>query len=205
MHCVWTHYGEGVHAQVPSRWLGTVSAIVNLKEDINDNSRVCSKHFMYGDASNLPMLYFGRKFASPKKPEGVRAKWALKRHVTTLTESSCKRSRSQLSSGNSSRPVTPALSDSYDEDKMSEEALSVCVSSRLVTTVCTTKMWEMGLTLPCQLVLMHYKLKLNNLRQLKQAKKLSHGVLVVSPMTMNLSSSTQISYRICSNIGATKK
>ena len=53
------------------QWLSAL----NLKdEDINDNSRLCSQHFMYGGVSNLPTLHLGRKFASPKKLEGVQAK-----------------------------------------------------------------------------------------------------------------------------------
>ena len=84
------------------QWLSAL----NLKEDINDNSRLCSRHFMYGNVSNLPTLHLGQKFASPKKPEGERAKWALKRRTTTLAVSTPKCSRSQLSSGSSSRPVT---------------------------------------------------------------------------------------------------
>ena len=51
--------------------------------------------------------------------------------MTTLTESSSKRSRSQLSSGSSFRPVAPALSDSYDEDKMSEEPLTASIGEQL--------------------------------------------------------------------------
>ena len=49
--------------------------------------------------------------------KGVRAKCALKCHTTTLVKRTSKRSISQLSSGSSSRPVTPAVSDSCDEDK----------------------------------------------------------------------------------------
>ena len=86
---------------------------------------------MYGDVSNLPTLHLGRKFASPKKPESVRAKRALKRHMTTLIESTSKRSKSQHFSGSSSCPVTPAVSDSCDEDKMSEEPLSVSIGEQL--------------------------------------------------------------------------
>ena len=63
---------------------------------------------------------------SPKKPEGVRTKQALKRRMTTLAESTSKHSRSWLSSG-SSHPVTPALSD---EDKISEP-LSLSISEQL--------------------------------------------------------------------------
>jgi hypothetical protein len=86
---------------------------------------------MYGDVSNLPTLHLGQKFASPKKSEGVRAKCALKRHTTTLVNRTSKRSKSQMSSGSSSHPVTPTVSDSCDEDKMSEEPLSVSIGEQL--------------------------------------------------------------------------
>ena len=139
MYCVWTHTkGKGQKVSMHrfpaagqirrQQWLSAL----NLKEeDFNDNSRVCSRHFMYGDVSNLPTLHLGWKYASPKKPEGVWTKRALKRHTTTLVESKFKRSKSQLSSGSSSCPVTPALSDSYDEDIMSEEPLSVSIGEQL--------------------------------------------------------------------------
>ncbi len=56
------------------------------EEDINEPSRVCSKHFLHGDSSNLPVLDLGKRFASPKKYDTCRGSRALKRASMRLSQ-----------------------------------------------------------------------------------------------------------------------
>ena len=57
------------------RWL---EALDLLEEDLKDFHRVCSRHFLDGDATKDPQLNLGKQFASPKKRWTSRAKRAQK-------------------------------------------------------------------------------------------------------------------------------
>ena len=53
---------------------------LNLTEsDITDHTRICSRHFLHGNSSNVPSFDLGRWFASPKKISSERSARALKR------------------------------------------------------------------------------------------------------------------------------
>ena len=53
---------------------------LNLTEsDITDHTRICSRHFLHGNSSNVPSFDLGRRFASPKKISSERSARALKR------------------------------------------------------------------------------------------------------------------------------
>ena len=60
------------------RWL---EALGLVEEDLKDFHRVCSRHFLDGDATKDPQLNLGKRFASPKKRWTSRAKRAQKRNV----------------------------------------------------------------------------------------------------------------------------
>lgn len=47
--------------------------------DVNEQTRICSRHFLHGDSSNIPVLDLGKCFASPKKVDTDRKRRALKR------------------------------------------------------------------------------------------------------------------------------
>ena len=46
------------------QWL---DALDLTEDDVNEYTRVCSRHFLHGNPSNPPSLDLGKKFASPKK------------------------------------------------------------------------------------------------------------------------------------------
>lgn len=58
------------------QWLEALSLAEN---DISDQSRVCSRHFLHGDSSNVPVLNLGSRFASPRKKDSERSERAQKR------------------------------------------------------------------------------------------------------------------------------
>ena len=60
------------------RWL---EALDLVEEDLKDFYRVCSRHFLDGDATKDPQLNLGEQFVSPKKRWTSRAKRAQKRNV----------------------------------------------------------------------------------------------------------------------------
>lgn len=49
------------------------------EDDITDYSRICSRHFLFGDTSIPPSVDIGKRFFSPKKLNQDRGKRALKR------------------------------------------------------------------------------------------------------------------------------
>ena len=60
------------------RWL---EALDIVEEDLKDFHRVCSRHFLDGDATKDPQLNLGKQFASPEKRWTSRVKQAQKRNV----------------------------------------------------------------------------------------------------------------------------
>lgn len=63
----------------PKRRQQWLEALGVAESDISDQSRVCSRHFLHGDSSNVPVLNLGSRFASPRKKESERSKRAQKR------------------------------------------------------------------------------------------------------------------------------
>lgn len=104
----------------------------NLKEsDIKVSSRVCSRHFRNGDASLVPSLNLGKRFASPKKRLSSRSKRAIKRQKLFFPVSTKTASKSSSTLGDStdedrSRSVTPASSSRCDTP------LSACIGEPLL-------------------------------------------------------------------------
>lgn len=71
------------------QWLDALNL---TEDDVNEHTRVCSRHFLHGDPSNTPALDLGKRFASPKKMDMDRSKRAVKRarrslHVDNVTNS----------------------------------------------------------------------------------------------------------------------
>ena len=60
------------------RWLETLDLV---EENLKDFHRMCSRHFLDGDATKDPQLNLGKRFASPKKRWTTSAKRAQKRNV----------------------------------------------------------------------------------------------------------------------------
>ena len=60
------------------RWL---EALDLVEEDLKDFHRMCSRHFLDGDATKDPQLNLGKRFTSLKKRLTSRAKRAQKRNV----------------------------------------------------------------------------------------------------------------------------
>lgn len=56
------------------KWL---SSLELRREDVKPHSRVCSRHFLNGDPSQIPSLHLGKRLYSPKKKAPVK-RMALK-------------------------------------------------------------------------------------------------------------------------------
>ena len=66
----------------PKRRQQWLEALGVAESAISEQSRVCSRHFLHGDSSNVPVLNLGSRFASPRKKESERSKRAQKRRDT---------------------------------------------------------------------------------------------------------------------------
>ena len=82
------------------RWL---DALGQVEEDVKNFHRVCSRHFLDGDAMKDPQINLGKRFASPKKRWTLRAKRGQKR--TRLFN--------QGPESSSSRSVTPGSGSNW--------------------------------------------------------------------------------------------
>ena len=109
--------------QFPADALKYQKWLVALKlseDDITAYSRVCSKHFLHGDSTNVPSLHIGRHFSSPKKSETDHAKRAQIRASRSPSFSSPLlfrpvRKRSSTTPLSSSSVHTPGESTTEDE------------------------------------------------------------------------------------------
>ena len=113
-----------------------MKAVGLTEDDIKEHSRICSRHFLHGNTANPPSLALGKRFASPKKLHIGRGERAMKRQLTSaLQPPAAKRSilTSPGSSSSTSRPVTPALSETTDESDRVSEALSATIGEPLLS------------------------------------------------------------------------
>ena len=83
------------------QWLDTLQLCEN---DVNEHTRVCSRHFLHGNPSNIPALDLGKRFASPKKVILARSKRAMKRARLLFEIPSVKPSSSCASSASAPTP-----------------------------------------------------------------------------------------------------
>ena len=102
----------------PLRCQQWLTALGLKEEELQDHHHVCSRHFPNGDLSQVPNLYLGKRFASPKKmktPRGLRA--TKRKALFRSPEPAPKRHLLSVSSSpgpSISRPVTPTTSDVTD-------------------------------------------------------------------------------------------
>ena len=71
-----------------NQWLKQLGLADDDVDDVGDHHRICSKHFPNGDSTQVPSLYIGKKFQSPKKMWTARAKRAAKRKEAEVLVSS---------------------------------------------------------------------------------------------------------------------
>ena len=83
------------------QWLGVLQLSAN---DVNEHTRVCSRHFLHGNPSNIPALDLGKRFASPKKVNLDRSKRAMKRARHSFETPSMTSSSSRASSVSAPTP-----------------------------------------------------------------------------------------------------
>ena len=81
------------------------------EEDIGEHTRICSKHFLYGDTSNAPSIDIGRRFSSPQKNTSERSMRRAKRAVASLQHPPSKRSRTCPTPISSSTPEISTTDD----------------------------------------------------------------------------------------------
>ena len=104
------------------QWLDAL----NLSEDdVNEHTRICSRHFLHGDPSNTPSLDLGKRFASPKKMDMERSRRALKRARRSLSTTSLTVTPSSSRASSVSAPTPGSTTD--------EEPMSVAVGEPLLS------------------------------------------------------------------------
>ena len=104
------------------------------EDDVTQNSRVCSRHFLFGDTSIPPSLDIGKRFSSPKKLHQDRGKRALKRlsdfHIPDPSKQQRRHLEKTPPSRASSLSITTPGSTSTDDD---QKSLSVSIGEPLVS------------------------------------------------------------------------
>ena len=120
----------------PARRAQWLKAVGLTECDVQEHSCICSRHFLHGDTANPPSLALGKRFASPKKLHVSRGKKAVKHQSTSSLETPSTKRRivtSPGSSGSTSRPVTPALSETTDESDGMSKVPSATVGEPLLS------------------------------------------------------------------------
>ena len=92
-----------------------MTALNLTEEEVNDNTRVCSRHFLHGDSSNTPSLDLGKRFASPKKLSMERSRRALKRARRSISTPSVAATPASSRASSSSAPTPEPVSTTEDE------------------------------------------------------------------------------------------
>ena len=114
-----------------SRRVQRLDAIGLGEGDLQEHSRICSRHFLNGDTSTLPSLTIGKRFASPKKLLD-RGKRALKRRsLSPLFQPPPVKRPSLTSPCSSSHSVTPisVQSDVTEESDTASDAFCLSTST----------------------------------------------------------------------------
>ena len=100
------------------QWLDVLSID---EADVHSHTRVCSRHFLHGDSSNLPSLNLGKCFASPKKKDTARGIRAQKRALMSPSitpppsgKRVCSQATPSSSRGSSVVGQTPCSTDVED-------------------------------------------------------------------------------------------
>ena len=107
------------------QWMLSLDVTEN---DITEQSRVCSKHFLHGNSSNIPVKNLGRRFASPRKCNTERNSRAVKRSTRSpsfFVPTVKRRSLSLSSVTGEEQSVGESTSVTCDES-MEESASVVC-------------------------------------------------------------------------------
>ena len=104
------------------QWL---EALNLTEDDVNEHTRVCSRHFLHGDASNTPALDLGKRFASPKKLNVERNRRALKRSKRSLSTASLTVTPSSSRASSVSAPTPESTTD--------DEPMAVAVGEPLLS------------------------------------------------------------------------
>ncbi len=105
---------------------------LNLTEDdITEQSRICSKHFLHGNSANPPVMNLGRRFASPRKCNTERSKRAAQRasHSPTFLVTPAKRPSSRASSVGVSSIMSPSSCTSSVDVSCDEMSIGEVVCS----------------------------------------------------------------------------
>ena len=104
------------------RWLLSLNLTEN---DITEQSRVCSKHFLHGNSSNIPVRNLGRRFASPRKCSTERNSRAVKRSTRSPSLGVLTAKRRSLSLSSITGEEQSSVGESVTCDELMEESVSV--------------------------------------------------------------------------------
>ena len=97
-----------------------INALNLTEEEVNEHTRVCSRHFLHGDSSNTPSLDFGKCFASPKKLNTERSRRVLKRARCSVSTSSLTATpASSCAPSMSVSTLSPELGSTTEDEPMS--------------------------------------------------------------------------------------
>ena len=99
-----------------------ITALNLTEDDINEESRICSKHFLNGDSANAPVLNLGSRFASPRKSDTERGKRAVKRASRSPISFVPAKRASTKSSSSRASSVSVTSDDQADQLSLSDSS-----------------------------------------------------------------------------------
>ncbi len=103
------------------------------ESEVADHHRVCSEHFPNGDCTQLPSLYLGERFRSPKKIWTARGQRAAKRKSTDTGSRAGPSAKRHLQYSTSPATIRTSSDRSDEEDFGTSTALSTPIGEVLLS------------------------------------------------------------------------
>ena len=114
------------------QWLKAIGLKAN---DVKENSRICSRHFLNGDSTQVPSLDIGKHFASPKKLQSKRHARSRSNSVSPSSVPSRKRRMLSMSTSPHLSPCNSSadVSDVNDKSHSDQESLIASIGEPLLS------------------------------------------------------------------------
>ena len=110
------------------QWL---KALGLKSSDVTANSRICSRHFLNGDSSQVPSIDTGKRFASPKK---IHSKRGIRSRSSSVSPSPIPSGKRRALSMSTSPQLSPSSSTAdVSEEASDEDSLVASVGEPLLT------------------------------------------------------------------------